>query len=77
MTSKLNEHNVRFPRDKEGNIDVKTGKYDANNKPKKATFKYEQEVNFCIGAANIESKNWRSFACYRPIFTFNPDYTKA
>ena len=42
VTSKVNEHNIRFPRDEEGNIDVKNGKYDTNNQPKKATFKYEQ-----------------------------------
>ena len=57
MTSKLNEVNIRFPRDEEGNIDVKKGKYDTNNQPKKSTFKYEQEVRFCLGAAKIESKN--------------------
>ena len=42
VTNKLNEDNIRFPRDEGGNIDVKTGKYDTNNQPKKATFKYEQ-----------------------------------
>ena len=57
MTSKLNEHNIQFPRDEEGNIDVKNGEYDTNNQPKKATFKYEQEGRFCLGAAKIESKN--------------------
>ena len=36
MTIKVNKHNVRFPIDEEGNIDVKTGKYDTNNQPKKA-----------------------------------------
>ena len=43
MTNNFNEHNIRFPRDKEVSIDVKTSKYDTNNEPKKATFKYEQE----------------------------------
>ena len=57
MTSKLNEHNIRFPRDEEGNIDVKNGKYDTNNQPKKATFKYEQNGGFCLGVAKIKSKN--------------------
>ena len=51
MTSKLNKHNIRFPIDGEGNIDVKTGKYDTNNQPKNATFKYEQEERFCLGVA--------------------------
>ena len=57
MTSKLNEQNIWFIRDKEGNIDVKNGEYDTNNQPKKATFKYEQEGGFFLGAANLESKN--------------------
>ena len=40
VTSKVNKHNIWFPRDEEGNIDVKNGEYDTNNQPKKATFKY-------------------------------------
>ena len=56
MTSKFNEHNIRFPRYKEGDIDVKTGKYGTNNQPKKATFKYEQEGRLCISVAKIERK---------------------
>ena len=55
MTSKLNEDTTRFPRDEEGNIDVKNIEYDTNNQPKKATFKYEQEGRFCLGVAKIES----------------------
>ena len=43
VTSKVNEHNIHFPRDEEGNVDVKNGQYGTNNQPKKATFKYEQE----------------------------------
>ena len=53
MTSNVNEHNIRFPRDEEGNIDVKTGKYDTNNQLKKSTFKYEQERRFCLGVSKI------------------------
>ena len=56
MTSKFNEHNIRFTRYEEGNIDVKTGKYDTNNQTKKATFKYEQVRRFCLDVANIKSK---------------------
>ena len=37
VTSKSNRQNVQFPRYEEGNIDVKTGKYDTNNQPKKAS----------------------------------------
>ena len=57
MTSKVNEHNIRFPKYEEGKIDVKTVKYDTNNQPKKFTFKYEQEGGLCLGASKIESKN--------------------
>ena len=57
MTSNFNEHNISFPRYEEGKMDVKTGKYDTNNQPKKPTLKYEQEGRFCLGVANIESKN--------------------
>ena len=57
VTSKVNEHNIRFPRDEEGNIDVKNGEYDTNNQPKNVTFEYEQERRFCLGAAKIKSKN--------------------
>ena len=57
VTRKVKEHKIRFPKDEEGNIDVKNGEYDTNNQPKKSTFKYEQEGRFCLGAAKIESKN--------------------
>ena len=53
MTRKLNKHNIRFPRDEEGNIDVRNGEYDTNNQPKKSTFEYEQEGGFCLGVATI------------------------
>ena len=39
VTSKVNEHNIRFPKDEEGNIYVKNGEYYTNNQPKKVTFK--------------------------------------
>ena len=42
VTIKVNEHNIQFPMDEEGNIDVKIGEYDTNNQPEKATFNYEQ-----------------------------------
>ena len=31
ITGKRCQHHIRFPRDEEGNIDVKTGKYDTKN----------------------------------------------
>ena len=35
MTSKMNEHNICFPRDEEGNVDVKNDQYGKNNQPKR------------------------------------------
>ena len=71
MTSKVNKHNICFPRDEEGNVGVKNGEYDTKNQPKKSTFKYEQKGRFCLGAANIESKNVTIAGKRCPVF----DYT--
>ena len=35
VKSSVNEHNIRFPRDEEGNVDVKNGQYGTNNQPKR------------------------------------------
>ena len=71
MAKKLNNHNIHFPRDEEGNIDVKTGKYDTNNQPKKATFKYEQDGRFCLGVANIERKYGTITGKGCPVFDYS------
>ena len=71
MTRKVNKHNIRSPRDEEGNIDVKNGKYDTNNQPKKATFKYEQEGRFCLGVANIEIENGTITGKRCPVFDYS------
>ena len=71
VTSKVNEHNIWFPRDEEGNIYVKNGKYDTNNQTKKATFKYEQEGRFCLGVANIEIKNGTITGKQCPVFDYS------
>ena len=70
MTSKVNEHNIRFPRDEEGNVDVKNGQYGTNNQPKRSTFKYEQEGRFFLGVANIESKNGKITGKRCPVFNY-------
>ena len=70
VTSKVNECNIWFPRDEEGSIDVKNGKYDTNNQPKKSTFKYEQEERFCLGVANIESNNRMTTGKGCPVFDY-------
>ena len=71
MTNKLNEHKIRFPRYEEGNIGVKNGKYDTNNRPKKSTFKYEQEGRFCLGVANIESNIGTITNKKYPVFDYS------
>ena len=58
-TNKFNLHNIQFLRYEEGNIDLKTGKYDTNNQPKKATFKYEQEGIFCLVWPRLKVKMGR------------------
>ena len=35
VTSKVNKHSIRFPRDEEGNVDVKNGQYGTSNQPKR------------------------------------------
>ena len=66
----MNEHNIKFQRDEEGNIDVKNGKYDTNNQPKKSTFKYWQEGRFCLGVAKIEIKNGTITGKQCPVFDY-------
>ena len=46
-----------FPRNEEGEVDVERGVYNANNQPKRATFKYEQEGQFCLGVAKVEGQD--------------------
>ena len=50
-TSPSNEFNIVFPRNEEGEVDAERGVYNANNQPKRATFKYEQEGQFCLSVA--------------------------
>ena len=71
VTSKVNEHNIRFPKYGEGIVDVKNGEYGTNNQPKKATFKYEQEERFCLGVANIESNNRMTTGKGCPVFNYS------
>ena len=70
VTSKVNEHNIRFPRYEEGNVDVKNVQYGTNNQPKKATFKYEQEGRFCLGVPKIEINNWTITGKRCPVFEY-------
>ena len=52
-TIQLDKYNVVFPRNEEGRVGAKGGVYETNNKPKRETFKYEQEGQFCLGVAKV------------------------
>ena len=71
ITNKCNKHNVLFPRDEKGNIDVKTGKYDTYNQPKRANFKYEQEGILWFGVAKIKSKDGTITGKWCPVFDYS------
>ena len=70
-TSRVEECNVLFPRNEEGKLDVKWCVYETNNQPNKTTFKYEQEVWFCLRVAKVESKDGTITGKRCPVF----DYT--
>ena len=36
---------------------MERGVYDTNNQPKRASFKYEQEGQFCLGVAKVEGQD--------------------
>ena len=71
MTIKVNEQNIRFPRYEKRNIYVKNGKYNTNNKLKKATFKYEQEGKLSLSVYNIEGKNGTITGKRCPVFDYS------
>ena len=70
-TIRVNECNVFFPRNEEDKVDVKRGVYETNNQPKKATFKYEQEGQFCLGVAKVEMKDGTITGKRCPVFDYN------
>ena len=53
-------------------MDVERGMYDANDKPKRESIKYEQEGRFCIGVAKVESQDRKIIGKRCPVF----DYTE-
>ena len=53
-------------------MDVERGDYNTNNQPKKATFKYKQEGQFCLGVAKVESQDGAIIGKRCPVF----DYTE-
>ena len=71
-TSWLNECNILFPRNEEGEVDVERGAYDTKNQPKRSTFKYEQEGRFCLDMAKVEGQDGKIIGKRYPVF----DYTE-
>ena len=53
-------------------MDVERGVYNANNQPKRATFKYEQEGRFRLGVAKVEFQDEKIIGKRCPVF----DYTE-
>ena len=58
-TSRINEYNVLFTRDKYIKFYVKNCTYDINNQQKKAMFKDDKEGIFCLGKSKFESLDRR------------------
>ena len=71
-TSLQNQRNIVFPRNKEGEVDVERGVYETNNLPTKATFKYKQDGQFCLGVARLEGQDGKIIGKRCPVF----DYTE-
>ena len=68
----MNERNIVFPRNEEGEVDVERGVYETNNQPKRSSFKYEQEGRFCLSVAKVESQGGTIIGKRCPVF----DYTE-
>ena len=67
-TSRVNEYNVLFPRNEEGEVDVERGVYNKKNQPKRASFKYQQEGRFSIGVAKVEGQDGTIIGKLCPVF---------
>ena len=53
-------------------MDTERVVYETNNQPKKATFEYEKEGQFCLGVAKVASKDGTITGKCCPVF----DYTE-
>ena len=69
-TSQVNERNIVFPINEEGEVDVERGFYDTNNQQNIARFKYEKEGRLCIGVANVESQDGTIIGKRCPVFNY-------
>ena len=61
-----------FPRNEDGEVDVKRGVYDTKNQPKRASFKYKQEGRFCLGVVKVDSQDGKIIGKRCLVF----DYTE-
>ena len=70
-TSWVNDCNVFFPKNEEGKVDLKRGVYETDNQPKKSTFKYDKEGQFCLWVAKVENKEYGTITGKRcPVFDY-------
>ena len=51
---------------------MERGVYNTNNQPKRETFKYKQEGQFCLGVAKVEGQDGTIIGKSCPVF----DYTE-
>ena len=51
---------------------MERGVHNKKNRPKKATFKYDQEGRFCLGVAKVEGQDGTIIGKRCPVF----DYTE-
>ena len=49
---------------------MERGVYDTNNQPKRASFKYEQEGQFCLSVAKVESQDGKIIGKRCPVFNY-------
>ena len=49
-------------------MDVERVVYDTNNQPKRATFKFEEEGQFCLGVAKVEIQDGTIIGKSCPVF---------
>ena len=49
---------------------MERGVYNTNNKMKRATFKYEQEGQFCLSVAKVEGQDGKIIGKRCPLFDY-------
>ena len=51
-------------------MDVERVVYDTNKQPKRASFKYDEEVRLCLGVAKVEIKDGTIIGKSCPVFHY-------